>query len=60
MPTCQGKASQNAHEKVNMVFVKKWTLQGKNQKKPVTIELWKCPIEHCHKSLRIAVKDKSD
>lgn len=57
MPYCKGKPIHNAHPRTEMVFQKSWTLKGKNQKKDMTIEMWKCPIEHCKKVLRIARKD---
>jgi len=50
MPNCSGRATQNAHVTTRMEFVKAWTIQGKHQKKPLTVELYKCPV--CKKTVR--------
>ena len=54
---CEGKPQHNPHPRTEMQFIKSWTLQGQNQKKPMSIEMYRCPIEHCHKYLRVAIKD---
>jgi hypothetical protein len=68
MPTCRGKANRNAHPETTMIFVKSWRFKGRNQKKEIIVELWKCPYFYhtdagevpCNNHIRLSRKPKED
>lgn len=41
----------------NMQLEKKWKMKGRNQKQPITIELWRCP--QCRTTVRIPRKGET-